>query len=53
MNSPRRVLRILTAEERGEQHCQIRNMSLGTDYMVDSAADVLGGNPSGIEGEKK
>lgn len=53
VNSPRRELRIFTAEEGGEQHCQIGNMSLGTDYMADWAADVLGGNPSGTEGEKQ
>lgn len=42
VNSPRRELRRFTAEEGGEQHCQIGNMSLGTDYMADWIADVLG-----------
>lgn len=41
INSPRRELRIFTAEEGGEQHCQIGNMSLATDYMADWLADVF------------
>ncbi|GII67272.1 alpha/beta hydrolase [Sphaerisporangium krabiense] len=41
VNSPRRELRIFTAEEGGEQHCHIGNMSLGTDFMADWAADVF------------
>ena len=41
INSPRRELRIFTADEGGEQHCQIGNMSLGTDYMADWIADVF------------
>lgn len=41
VNSPRRELRIFTAAEGGEQHCQIGNMSIGTDYMADFAAEVL------------
>lgn len=42
VNSPRRELRIYSAEEGGEQHCSIGNMSLATDYMADWTADVLG-----------
>ncbi|EYS85940.1 hydrolase [Cupriavidus sp. SK-4] len=41
VNSPRRELRIFTADEGGEQHCSIGNMSLATDYMADWIADVL------------
>ncbi|SPD67463.1 Hydrolase (plasmid) [Cupriavidus taiwanensis] len=44
INSPRRELRIFTAEEGGEQHCSIGNMSLATDYMADWIADVLAAN---------
>ncbi|WP_241291201.1 alpha/beta hydrolase family protein [Burkholderia stabilis] len=43
VNSPRRELRIFTAQEGGEQHCSIGNMSLATDFMADWIADVLGG----------
>ena len=46
VNSPRRELRIFTAEEGGEQHCQIGNMSLATDSLADWAADVLGELPA-------
>ncbi|HDR9760073.1 TPA: alpha/beta hydrolase family protein [Burkholderia cepacia] len=42
VNSPRRELRIFTAQEGGEQHCSIGNMSLATDFMADWIADVLG-----------
>lgn len=45
VNSPRRELRIHTAEEGGEQHCSIGNMSLATDYMADWVADVFGAVP--------
>lgn len=45
VNSPRRELRIHTAEEGGEQHCSIGNMSLATDYMADWVADVFGTVP--------
>lgn len=41
INSPRRELRIFTAEEGGEQHCSIGNMSLATDYMADWLSEVL------------
>lgn len=47
VNSPRRELRIFTAEEGGEQHCHIGNMSPGINFMADWAADVLDGNPRG------
>jgi fermentation-respiration switch protein FrsA (DUF1100 family) len=42
VNSPRRDLRVFTAEEGGEQHCHIGNMSPATDFMADWTADVLG-----------
>lgn len=42
VNSPRRQLRIFTAEEGGEQHCNIGNMSLATNEMADWVAEVLG-----------
>ena len=41
VNSPRRELHRFAAEGGGEQHCQIGNMPLGTDYMADRIADVL------------
>jgi dienelactone hydrolase len=41
VNSPRRELRIFTAQEGGEQHCSIGNMSLATNAMADWIADVL------------
>ncbi|QVN19382.1 alpha/beta hydrolase family protein [Burkholderia pyrrocinia] len=41
INSPHRELRIFTAQEGGEQHCSIGNMSLATDFMADWIADVL------------
>lgn len=41
VNAPRRDLRIFTAEEGGEQHCSIGNMSLATSAMADWIADVL------------
>ncbi len=41
VNSPRRDIRIFTAEEGGEQHCSIGNMSLATDYMADWVAEVF------------
>jgi len=41
VNSPRKELRIFSAEEGGEQHCSIGNMSLATNAMADWIADVL------------
>lgn len=41
VNAPRRELRIFSAEEGGEQHCSIGNMSLATNAMADWIADVL------------
>jgi len=40
-NSPDRVLKIFSAEEGGEQHCSIGNMTLCTDFMADWIADHL------------
>ncbi|WP_077001450.1 S9 family peptidase [Variovorax sp. KK3] len=41
INAPRRELRIFSAQEGGEQHCSIGNMSLATDAMADWIADVF------------
>jgi len=41
VNAPIRDLRIFSAEEGGEQHCSIGNMSLATHSMADWIADVL------------
>jgi dienelactone hydrolase len=41
VNAPRKELRIFSAEEGGEQHCSIGNMSLATNAMADWIADVL------------
>ncbi|MFD2473444.1 alpha/beta hydrolase family protein [Amycolatopsis silviterrae] len=41
VNSSHRELRRFTADEGGEQHCQIGEMSLGTDYQADWIAEVL------------
>jgi dienelactone hydrolase len=41
VNAPRRDLRIYSAAEGGEQHCNIGNMSLTTNDMADWIADVL------------
>jgi dienelactone hydrolase len=45
VNSPRRELKVFTAEEGGTQHCQADNVTIGTDYMHDWIADVLGAKP--------
>lgn len=42
VNSPRAELKVFTAEEGGDQHCQVDNVTIGTDYMHDWIADVLG-----------
>ncbi|CAB3929195.1 alpha/beta hydrolase family protein [Achromobacter insolitus] len=41
VNAPERELRIFSAEEGGEQHCSIGNMSLATNAMADWIAGVL------------
>lgn len=41
VNAPKRELRIFSAEEGGEQHCSIGNMSLATNAMADWIADVF------------
>ncbi|GAA5237124.1 prolyl oligopeptidase family serine peptidase [Verticiella sediminum] len=41
VNAPSKALRIFSAEEGGEQHCSIGNMSLATNAMADWIADVL------------
>jgi len=41
VNAPERELRIFSAEEGGEQHCSIGNMSLATNAMADWIARVL------------
>jgi fermentation-respiration switch protein FrsA (DUF1100 family) len=39
--SSRKELKIFTREEGGYHHCQVDNVSIGTAYMWDWAADVL------------
>jgi dienelactone hydrolase len=46
VNSPRRDLRIFTAEEGGAEHVQGDQFSLAIDYMADWVADVLGEAPA-------
>jgi dienelactone hydrolase len=41
VNAPTKELRIFSAEEGGEQHCSIGNMSLATYAMADWIASVL------------
>ena len=40
-NSPKRDLKVFSAEEGGEQHCSVGNMGLATHYMADWIADVF------------
>jgi fermentation-respiration switch protein FrsA (DUF1100 family) len=42
-HSSRRELRVFTQAEGGCEHCHVDNQTLGTDYMADWVADVLGG----------
>ncbi len=42
VGSARKTLKIFTREEGGYHHCQADNVSLGTAYMWDWAADTLG-----------
>jgi hypothetical protein len=39
--SARKELKIFTREEGGYHHCQVDNVSIGTAYMWDWAAEVL------------
>jgi len=39
--SKQKELKIFTREEGGYHHCQVDNVSIGTAYMWDWAADVL------------
>jgi dienelactone hydrolase len=41
INSKQRELKIFTADQGGDQHCQCDNYSVGVDYMADWAADQL------------
>jgi len=41
VNAPRKDLRVFTADEGGEQHCSIGNMSLATHAMADWISEVL------------
>lgn len=41
VNAPKRALRIFSADEGGEQHCSIGNMSLATNAMADWIAGIL------------
>ena len=48
VNSPRRELKIFELEEGGAEHCQLDNVTIGTDFMFSWVAEVLGGDPSGL-----
>ena len=39
--SPKKELKIFTREEGGYHHCQVDNISIGSAYMWDWAAEVL------------
>ena len=45
VGSKQKTMKIFTAEEGGDQHCQIDNASIGTAYMWDWAQDVLKPRP--------
>ncbi|PCI34225.1 MAG: hypothetical protein COB54_00045 [Alphaproteobacteria bacterium] len=47
INSSRAELKIFTREHGGSEHCHADNIFLGTDYMADWTADVLGGDLNG------
>ena len=44
VHSPRRELRVFAPAEGGCEHCHVDNQTLGTDYMADWVAQVLGGH---------
>jgi fermentation-respiration switch protein FrsA (DUF1100 family) len=44
VNSPRRELKIHTAEEGAAEHCGSDNTPLAVDYIADWVAEVLGGH---------
>ncbi len=46
VNSARRELRVFDAEEGASEHCHADNQTLGTDFMADWVAEVLGGRTS-------
>lgn len=52
INSPRSDLKVLTIEDGGAEHCQIDNVTMGTDYMFSWIAEVLGGDPAGRRGAR-
>jgi fermentation-respiration switch protein FrsA (DUF1100 family) len=43
--SPKKTLRIFTAEEGGAEHCQGDNRQLGSNYVADWLADTLQATP--------
>lgn len=43
-NCARRELRVFTPEEGGCEHCHVDNQTLGTDYIADWVAEILGGH---------
>lgn len=46
VHSPRRELRVFTPDEGGCEHCHADNQTLGTDFIADWVAEVLGGSTS-------
>jgi dienelactone hydrolase len=53
VNSPRRELKVFKLDEGGAEHCQLDNVTMGTDYMFSWIAEVLGGDPSGLVGQAR
>ena len=45
VGSKQKTMKVFTAEEGGDQHCQIDNASIGTAFMWDWAQDVLKPKP--------
>jgi hypothetical protein len=39
--SKQKLLKVFTREEGGFHHCQVDNVTIGTNFMWDWAADVL------------
>jgi dienelactone hydrolase len=49
INSPNKKLKIFTLAEGGAEHCQADNHSLAVDCMTDWVAEILGGDPRGVD----
>ena len=41
VGSKQKLLKVFTREEGGFHHCQVDNVTIGTNFMWDWAADVL------------